>query len=77
MPEKTLLAFADHGRVDGLLEPDGAAAEVVLARYEAASVDLRMLARRLQVEAALAFTRSWDDLLATIDRTSSTLAAAS
>lgn len=39
--------------------------------------DLRMLARRLQVEAALAFTRSWDDLLATIANRSATLAAAS
>src|SRR5262249_42713194 len=63
MPEATLLAFGDHGRLDGSLEPDDWAGTEV-------DVDLIDLAERLQKEGAESFNRSWDELLDTIARKS-------
>ena len=40
MPDKTLLAFADHGQVGDPLPADGGDAEQVLAEFEAAGVDV-------------------------------------
>jgi transaldolase len=74
MPEKTLLAFGDHGAVDGLLSTDTGRADSVIAEFVRAGVDLDALAARLQVEAAEAFERSWHELLANIDVKSATLA---
>jgi transaldolase len=74
MPEKTLLAFGDHGAVDGLLSTDTARADSVIAEFVGAGVDLDALAERLQVEAARAFERSWHELLANIDVKSASLA---
>jgi transaldolase len=76
MPEKTLLAFGDHGEVDGLLSTDTSRAEAVIAEFVTAGVDLEALAARLQVEAAEAFERSWEELLANIDVKSAALASA-
>jgi transaldolase len=66
MPEKTLLAFGEHGAVGDLLPADGGDAEDVLARIGTAGVDVDALAGTLQTEGADAFVRSWDDLLACI-----------
>jgi transaldolase len=73
MPEKTLLAFGDHGAVDGLLTPETSRTEAVIGEFVAAGVDLEALAARLQNEAAEAFERSWEELLANIDVKSGTL----
>src|SRR5262245_1859492 len=67
VPEGTLRAFADHGRVGELLPAAGGDAEVTLARITAAGVDLDALAARLQDEGAKAFVKSWNELLAVID----------
>ena len=63
MPEKTLLAFADHGEVGHPLAADGGDADATLAEFEAAGVDVDELARRLQVEGAEAFVASWREML--------------
>src|SRR6204780_1455816 len=63
MPEATLLAFADHGKMSGELPPDGADAEALLAEFTRSGVDLAALAAQLQREGARAFTKSWNDLL--------------
>ncbi len=63
MPEKTLLAFADHGEVHGAMPIDGGDAEAVLAEYAAAGVDEGTLAADLQQEGAAAFARSWQELM--------------
>ena len=76
MPEKTLLAFADHGEVGELLPADGGDADRVIARFAAAGVDLNALAARLQSEGAEKFVRSWDELIATISRKTQVLTAA-
>jgi transaldolase len=63
MPEKTLLAFADHGEVGEQLPADGGDAEATLAEFVAAGVNVAGLAERLQREGADAFSASWRDLL--------------
>ena len=67
LPEKTIHAFADHGRVGAPMARDGAAAAAVLERYRQAGVDIEALAERLQQEGKLAFDKAWRDLLAVID----------
>jgi len=73
IPEKTLLALADHGEIGAMLPHDGGDAEEVLDRFTQAGVDLDALAADLQREGAAAFVKSWDDLLACLLEKSATL----
>jgi transaldolase len=63
MPEKTLLAIADHGEVKGAMPIDGGDAEAVLAEFAAAGVDDDTLAADLQREGTAAFAKSWNELV--------------
>jgi transaldolase len=67
MPENTLQAFADHGKVGDLLPADGGNAEQVLAEFGEAGIDVDALAARLQEEGKRAFVKSWEDLLSSIE----------
>ena len=67
MPEATLLALHDHGRVGPAMGVDGADREEVLASFEAAGIDIDVTARRLQEDGARSFSKSWGDLIATLD----------
>ncbi len=73
MPEKTLLALADHGEIGPMLPHDGGDAEEVLDRFTQAGVDVDALAAGLQREGAAAFVKSWEDLLACLREKSATL----
>jgi transaldolase len=75
MPDKTLLAFSDHGAVGDPIPPDGGDADQVLAAFQDAGVDTDELAARLQREGAEAFNKSWNDLLESIESESRRLAA--
>lgn len=66
LPEKTLLAFADHGQLSGVMPEDGGDAENLLADFAQAGIDIAALAVRLQRDGALSFVKSWTDLLAAI-----------
>jgi transaldolase len=78
MPEKTLLAYGDHGDLRDLLPADGGNAEEVIARFQSEDgVDTDALAEQLQVEGAESFDRSWDELMARISEKSAAVAAAS
>jgi transaldolase len=66
MPEKTLRAFAEHGRIRGVLPIDGGDAEDVLAEFTREGVNDETLAADLQSEGTQAFAKSWNDLLACI-----------
>jgi len=66
MPDSTLLAFADHGTVDGMLPADGGDCDARLAAFTAAGVDLTALAADLQTEGADAFVASWNGLMARV-----------
>jgi transaldolase len=75
MPEKTLLAFADQGKLGGTIPADGGDAEPVLRQFKAAGIDIDALAVKLQVDGALAFVKSWKELLERIAAKSAVLSA--
>lgn len=66
MPEKTLQAFAHHGKVGSLLPATGGACDQVLAEFRQAGVDPGALAGKLQDDGAEAFVASWRELLGVI-----------
>lgn len=66
LPEKTLLAFAEHGKVKSALPADEGHAEAVLAEFMPEGIDEEALAAQLQREGAVAFADSWSDLMARI-----------
>jgi transaldolase len=66
MPEKTLLALADHGQVGAPLAIGGGDAEEAIARHARAGVDVDARAAQLQEEGAKAFAKSWNEMLARI-----------
>lgn len=63
MPEKTLRAFADHGKVRGAMAEDGGDYAATLEKITAAGVDIDALAAQLQREGAEAFVKSWNQLM--------------
>lgn len=63
MPDATLLAFADHGTLGGLMASD---AEATPAKFAQAGIDCDQLADDLQREGAESFVKSWTELLASI-----------
>ena len=73
LPEKTLLAFADHGRPVQGMTTDGERTRALLAQYRAVGIDLDALALQLQQEGADAFVTSWRALLARIVQKSQAL----
>jgi transaldolase len=68
MPDKTLIAFFEHGEVGEEMPPDGGDCDAVLAQFASAGVDVGALAAQLQDQAAEAFDASWKDLLHHIDQ---------
>jgi len=66
IPDSTLLALADHGRVRAVMPVDGGDAEGVLADFRRVGVDDVALATQLQREGTASFDKSWQDLLACI-----------
>ena len=74
IPEKTLLAFADHGKMGAALPADGGYSEAVLEEFRREGVDDEALAARLQLEGVQAFAKSWNALLARIREKSSSAA---
>jgi len=66
MPEETLLAFADHGKVNDVLPVDGGDAEEILAGFAKVGVDDAALAAQLQREGARSFGKSWNELMDSI-----------
>src|SRR3546814_714176 len=63
MPEKTLRAFADHGKVRGAMAKDGGDCAATLEKIAAAGVDIDALAAQLQREGAESFVKSWNQLM--------------
>jgi transaldolase len=67
MPEKTLLALADHGEIGPTLPADGGNCEEVLAEFAKAGIDIDALGAELQDEGAKAFVQSWKELMDVIE----------
>ncbi len=77
MPEGTLKALADHGKIGAVLPKDGGDCEAQLKRFADAGVDVDALAQQLQDEGAAAFVQSWNDLMSVIASKSDSLAKVS
>ena len=76
MPEATLKAFADHGKLGAAIPASGGNSEAVLNEFADAGVDVDALATRLQDEGADSFDKSWNDLLKVISSKSAALRTA-
>jgi transaldolase len=63
LPEKTLKAFSDHGKLSGVMASDGGDAEATLARFAKAGIDVDALAAQLQRDGAASFVKSWRSLM--------------
>jgi transaldolase len=63
LPDKTIKAFADHGKLEGGMDRNGGDGDAVIAEIEKAGVDVSALAIQLQKEGADAFVKSWKQLL--------------
>ena len=74
MPEKTLLAFGSAGKVGKPMSTDGTDAEKTLKRFAEAGVDVEALAKKLQIEGAESFVKSWNELMQSIAEKSAALA---
>ncbi len=66
IPEATLKAVADHGKLGATMPADGGDCEIVLAQFAKAGININTLATQLQEEGAKSFTKSWNELLAVI-----------
>ena len=67
MPESTLLALEDHGRVAEPMRADGGDADATLAQFESVGIQIDALAATLQSDGARKFVQAWEDLLSRID----------
>jgi transaldolase len=76
MPEATLKAFADHGKLGATIPASGGDSEAVLNEFTNAGMDVDGLAARLQDEGADSFDKSWNDLLKVISSKSAALQTA-
>jgi transaldolase len=66
MPEGTLKALADHGKIGPIMAADDGDCEKVLAEFAKAGINVDSLAAQLQDEGAKSFVKSWNELLAVI-----------
>jgi transaldolase len=67
LPESTIAAFEDHGTVATTIDSDVEGAQLTLDRLEAIGVSMTNVGRTLEDEGVASFTKSFDDLLATLD----------
>lgn len=72
-PEKTLLAFADHGDLGQIMAVERGDCEDVLKEFGKVGVNIDALATQLQDEGAKSFVKSWEDLMAVIASKSAAL----
>ncbi len=75
LPEPTLEAFEDHGRVRRTIDVDAGRAAATLEDVAGAGVDLGEVADVLEAEGVAAFAKSFDELLDTLARRAEDLTA--
>jgi len=74
MPDATLKAFAEHGKVPVKLHAEENDFNQILDEFAQAGIDVHALAAQLQEEGAEAFAKSWNELMDVIDSKSLTVA---
>jgi transaldolase len=67
MPDATLEAFIDHGRLGRTVDADPPAAEEVLERLARVGVDLSDVTAQLETEGVASFAKSFDEVIATLE----------
>ena len=77
MPEKTLMAFAEQGRVGDPMPVDGGYAEQTIAEIRREGVDIEALADKLQKDGGDSFAKSWSTLLGGLEEKVTALTAIS
>ena len=77
MPEKTLMAFAEQGRVGDPMPVDGGYAEQTIAEIRREGVDVEALADKLQKDGGDSFAKSWSTLLGGLEEKVTALTAIS
>lgn len=75
IPEATLKAFGDHGKIGAPMAAAGGEGEKAIGEFQQAGIDMDALAAQLQEEGAAAFVKSWNHLLAVIEAKSGALAS--
>jgi transaldolase len=63
MPEKTLKAFAEHGKIETILTTNVSDAEVTLKQFAESGIDIDALATQLQDDGTKSFVKSWKNLI--------------
>jgi transaldolase len=67
LPEATITAFEDHGTVARTIDEGANDAERLLERLETIGVSMTDVGRTLEEEGAATFTKSFDDLVETLE----------
>jgi transaldolase len=67
LPEATIAAFEDHGTVATTIDVDVDEAQHILDRLETIGVSMTDVGRTLEDQGVASFTKSFDDLLATLE----------
>lgn len=62
IPESTMLAFADHGELKGVLSSNDPV-DMTLAQFSDAGIDINALGLALQIEGTRSFVKSWNKLI--------------
>jgi transaldolase len=68
IPENTLLAFADHGKVSSMLPKNCNTTDELLTQFEKQNMVVETLAKQLQKEGAASFVESWEHLINSIEQ---------
>ena len=66
MPEKTLLAYADHGAIGFPVEGAAGSAAKVMRLLTEAGIDLPDVFATLETEGVDKFEKSWQELVGTV-----------
>ncbi len=74
MPDATLDAFCDHGKLRRTIDADQSAARYVLDAVTAHGIDLDDVADVLEAQGVAAFTKSFDELLVSLQTKADSLA---
>lgn len=74
MPDQTLEAFLDHGTVRRTIDEDLAGAHATMAALAEVGVDLADVTRTLEEEGVAAFSKSFTELIATLENKARTFA---
>jgi transaldolase len=75
MPVATIDAFHDHGEVARTIDQDVPGARRVIQQIEAAGVSMREVTDKLLVDGLASFQKSWDTLLAGLEKKTRVVAA--